>query len=253
MNIILIEDELKTAKSLKTIITALRPNASFIGHYQSIEESVANLSTGLAPDVIFMDIQLSDGLCFEIFKAIEVKSPIIFCTAFDEYLLEAFKTNGVDYVLKPFSRESISEAFTKLDGLKDFFQRKSILNLENIITKMEGNSKKTSFLVFKNNKYTTVQTNNIAFFFIRNEMTSIMTFDKQQYSLNQSLDNLENTISQKDFFRVNRQYLVNFNAIKEIEHYFLRKLLIKLVIETSDKLTINKEKTNRFLEWMEKR
>lgn len=253
MNIIIIEDELKTAKSLENIILSLRPDVKIVGQYQSIEGSVKALSEQPQPDLIFMDIQLADGLCFEIFKQVKVNSPIVFCTAFDEYSLEAFKRNGVDYVLKPFSKTDIQEAFQKVDGLQNFFQQKVIPDLSNLLAKLSSPAGKESFLVFKNQKYTTVQTENIAFFYIRNDASTIMCFDKQEFALNQSLDQITALVSSKQFFRVNRQYLVNFKAIKEIEHYFLRKLFVKLVIETPDKLLINKEKTPAFLSWMEDR
>ena len=253
MNIIIIEDELKTAKSLENIILSLRPDVKIVGQYQSIEGSVKALSEQPQPDLIFMDIQLADGLCFEIFKQVKVNSPIVFCTAFDEYSLEAFKRNGVDYVLKPFSKTDIQEAFQKVDGLQNFFQQKVIPDLSNLLTKLSSPAGKESFLVFKNQKYTTVQTENIAFFYIRNDASTIMCFDKQEFALSQSLDQITTMVSSKQFFRVNRQYLVNFKAIKEIEHYFLRKLFVKLVMETADKLLINKEKTPAFLSWMEDR
>jgi DNA-binding LytR/AlgR family response regulator len=112
---------------------------------------------------------------------------------------------------------------------------------------------KTSFLVFKHQKYTTVNTNDIAFFFIRNETVSMMCFDQQEYTLNQSLDQIMNSVSSAQFFRVNRKYLINFKAIKEVEHYFLRKLFVRLLMDTPDKLLINKEKTNVFLSWMSDR
>ncbi len=124
MNIIIIEDELRTAKSLENIILGLRPEARIIGQYQSVESSVEALANNSQPDLIFMDIQLADGLSFDIFKSVKITCPVVFCTAFDEYSLEAFKRNGVDYVLKPFSTEDIREAFRKVDELKNFFQQK---------------------------------------------------------------------------------------------------------------------------------
>ena len=253
MNIIIIEDELKTAKSLENIIISLRPETKLIGQYQSIEDSVTALTDGSQPDLIFMDIQLADGLCFEIFKSVKISCPVVFCTAFDEYSLDAFKSNGVDYILKPFSKEDIKEALKKVDELKNFFQQKTSSDLDVLLSRLNPSSGKTSFLVFKNQKYTTVQTDNIAFFYIRNDATSIMCFDKQEFALSQSLDQITISVSSKQFFRVNRQYLVNFKAIKEVEHYFLRKLYVKLVIETPDKLLINKEKSHSFLNWMEDR
>ncbi|WP_031530900.1 LytR/AlgR family response regulator transcription factor [Dyadobacter crusticola] len=253
MNIIIIEDELKTARSLANILRELRPQSSVTGPYQSIEESIEMLSTGSKPDLIFMDIQLADGLSFEIFKSVEIACPVIFCTAFDEYSLEAFKRNGVDYVLKPFSKEDIAGALGKVDDLKIFFQQKTMPDLSELLTKIVPPAEKTTFLVFKQQKYTTVQTTQIAFFYIKNETSMIMCFDGQEFSLNQSLDQIAGSVSQKQFFRVNRQYLVNFSAIKEVEHYFMRKLYVKLLVETPEQLLINKEKTPAFLAWMENR
>jgi len=253
MNIIIIEDELRTARSLETIINEIKPNARITGQYQSVEDSVAALSVSTQPDLIFMDIQLADGLSFEIFKSVKITCPVVFCTAFDEYSLEAFKSNGVDYVLKPFSKEDIKEALRKVDDLKNFFQQKTTPDIESLLQRLSPQSGKTSFLVFKNQKYATVQTDNIAFFYIRNDSTSLMCFDGQEYALSQSLDNIAASVSAKQFFRVNRQYLVNFKAIKEVEHYFLRKLYVKLVIDTPEKLLINKEKSHSFLNWMEDR
>src|SRR5579859_2464179 len=250
MNIIIIEDEIKTAKSLENIILALRPEAKIIGKYQSIAGSVEALSAGSKPDLIFMDIQLADGLCFEIFQSVEITSPVVFCTAFDEYSLEAFKNNGVDYVLKPFSKDDIREALEKVDGLKNFFQQKSMPNLDELLQKLNPPPAKTSFLVFRNQKYSTVQVEDIAFFYIRYDATVIVCFDKESYTVNKSLDQIAGVVSPKQFYRVNRQYLVNFKAIKEVEHFFMRKLHVKLVIETPEKLLVNKEKAHDFLGWM---
>lgn len=253
MNIIIIEDELKTAQSLENIILSLKPGSEIIGRHQSVGSSVKALREGQQPDLIFMDIQLADGLCFEIFKAVRINCPVIFCTAYDEYSLEAFKNNGVDYVLKPFSKTDIQEALRKVDELKNFFQQKVMPDLGDLLSKLSVPAGKNSFLVFKHQKYTTVPTENIAFFYIHNGLTSIVCFDKQRFDLNQSLDQIESLVSPKQFFRVNRQYLVNFKGIKQVEPYFLRKLLVTLTIETPEKLLINKEKSHNFLSWMEDR
>lgn len=256
MNIIIIEDELKTAASLEKLILSVRSEASVIGRYQSIESSVEALSGGLRPDLIFMDIQLADGLCFEIFKQVKVTSPVVFCTAFDDYSLDAFKSNGIDYILKPFSKDDIEEAFRKVDGLRNFFQDKSAPDWSTLLSKLSAApapEAKTSFLVFASQKYKTIAVENIAFFFIKHDGTWIMCFDKQQYVLSQSLDQVAAAVSPKQFFRLNRQYLVNFKAIKEVEPYFMRKLYVKLVIETPEKLLVNKEKSHAFLSWMEER
>ena len=253
MNIIIIEDEPRTAQSLENIVLDLKPEAEIMGRYDSIESSVKALSSSAQPDLIFMDIQLADGLSFEIFKSVQIKCPVVFCTAFDEYSLDAFKSNGIDYILKPFSRESIWEALKKVDKLRNFFQQKSAPDVNDLLAKLNPATGNSSFLVFKNQKYTTIQTQDIAFFYIRNESTFAVCFDRQEYPLTQPLAQIAGMVSANQFFRVNRQYLINFSAVKEIEHYFLRKLYIKLVIETPEKLFINKEKSHSFFSWLENR
>lgn len=253
MKIIIIEDELKAAKSLASMISMLRPSATVEAFLQSIESAVDYLSQNKEPDLIFMDIQLSDGLSFEILKVVKIHCPIIFCTAYGEYTLDAIKANGIDYLLKPFSKEELQTAFEKVESFRNFFQQNKEPDLECLLKKIGIDDGKKSFLVFKNNKYTTVQTEQIAFFYIRNETPTIMTFQTQEYSLSQSLDQVQSLISPKQFYRLNRQYLINFNAIKEVEHYFARKLFVRLTIATPDKLLIGKEKTTAFLNWLENR
>lgn len=253
MNIIIIEDEFRAAKSLQNLILDLKPESKILGVYDSVEASVEALSQDIMPDLIFMDIQLSDGLSFEIFKAVDITCPIIFCTAFDQYMLDAFKSKGVDYVLKPFSRDDISEALKKVDELRKFFQKNDLPDIELLLQKINQPTGKSTFLVFKNQKYTTIPTESIAYFYIHNEITHLVTFDKEQFQLSQPLGQVAEQVSGKQFFRINRQYLVNFKAIKEMEHYFQRKILVKLVIETPEKLLINKEKTHSFFTWLEDR
>lgn len=255
MTIIVIEDEVKTAKALGQLILSIRPDVQILSYIQSIDGAVSYLSENEQPDLIFMDIQLADGLSFEIFKNVEVVSPVIFCTAFDDYAIEAFKSNGIDYVLKPFSKESIEQAMKKAGELKNFFQRnnKQMPDFDLLLAKSVENKGKSSFLVFKNNKYQTVLTENIAYFFIKNETPTIMTFDKNEYQLTQSLDEVSKLLAPIQFFRMNRQYLVNFSAIREAEHYFSRKLLIKLTVPTEEKLLVGKEKSTAFLNWLENR
>ena len=151
MTIIIIEDEIKTAKALGQLILSIRPDAQILAFMQSIDRAVSYLLENDQPNLIFMDIQLADGLCFEIFKSVDVVSPIIFCTAFDEYAIKAFKSNGIDYVLKPFSRDSILQAIKKAGDLKNFYQRnkKTIPDFEYLLTRTGEKTGKSSFLVFK--------------------------------------------------------------------------------------------------------
>jgi len=253
MNIVIIEDEVKTAKALGQLITSIRPDAQILSYIQSVDGAVEYLTDNDHPDLIFMDIQLADGLCFEIFKSVEIASPVIFCTAFDDYAIEAFKSNGIDYVLKPFSRESITQAIRKAAELKNFFQRNKKPDFDFLLSRSGEQAGKKSFLVFKNNKYVTIQTENIAFFYIKYDAPTAVTFDKAEYPLTHSLEEISKLLAPNQFFRINRQYLVNFTAIKEAEHYFSRKLILKLTVPTEDKLLVGKEKVTAFLNWLENR
>ncbi len=253
MNILIIEDELKASKSLADLITSLRPTYKIIAQLQSIERAVAYFSENKEPDLVFLDIELADGLSFEIFKTIKLHCPIIFCTAYGQYAMDAIKANGIDYVLKPFSRQDIQTALEKVESFKNFFQQEAVPDWNALMSKIGVDDGKKSFLVFRNNKYSTVQTDTIAFFYIKEDVTTIMTFQQQEYSIAQSLDQLAAVLSAKQFFRVNRQYLINFAAVKEVEHYFARKLFVRLVIPTPEKLLIGKEKTSAFLGWLEER
>lgn len=253
MKIIIIEDELKAAKSLANLIVKLRPAAVIVAQLQSIEGAVDYLSENEGPDLIFMDIQLSDGLSFEIFKSVKILCPVIFCTAYGEYAMDAIKANGIDYLLKPFSKEELNDALGKVENFKNFFQQHTRPDLDDLLKRIGLDEGKKSFLVFKNNKYTTIQTDQIAFIYIRNDSSSIMTFQEQEYAISQSLDQVQALLSAKQFYRLNRQYLINFSAVKEVEHYFDRKLFVKLVIPSPDKLLIGKEKTSGFLSWLENR
>jgi two-component system response regulator LytT len=253
MKIVIIEDEIKAAKSLANLITKIRPAAKITAQLQSIESAVSYLSENEEPDLIFMDIQLSDGLSFEIFKSVKIHCPIVFCTAYGEYTMDAIKANGIDYILKPFSEKELNDAFEKVESFKNFFQQHTQPDLDELLKKLGPDEGKKSFLVFKNNKYTTVQTDQIAFIYIRNDSSTIMTFQQQEYTLTQSLDQVQSMLSSKQFFRLNRQYLINFSAVKEVEHYFDRKLFVTLTIPSPDKLLIGKEKTSNFLNWLENR
>ncbi len=167
--------------------------------------------------------------------------------------MDAIKANGIDYLLKPFSQDDLQAAFEKVENFKNFFQQNTQPDLDGLLKRIGLDEGKKSFLVFKHNKYSTVQTEQIAFIYIRNDASSIMTFQQQEYAVDQSMDQLQGLLSSKQFFRLNRQYLVNFSAIKEVEHYFGRKLFVKLIIPSPEQLLIGKEKTSSFLSWLENR
>lgn len=171
----------------------------------------------------------------------------------DRYGTRALRSNGIDYVLKPDSGERLVNSFEKTGEFKNFFQENRQSDLNDLLRKLEGVTGKTSFLVFKHNKYITVPIENIAYFFLKYESSIIMCFNRQEYVVNHSLKHIQNLLSGRQFFRLNRQYLINFHAVKDVEHYFASKLLVNLAVPVSDKLLVSKENASGFLNWLDDR
>jgi DNA-binding LytR/AlgR family response regulator len=174
-------------------------------------------------------------------------------TTANQYAVGAPKDRVADYMPNPFPAEDIVKTLEKMDAFKLLFEENRSLNLDGLLTKLAAPVAKTSFLVFKNNRYVTVPTDTIAFFNVKYESSVITCFGKQEYFVNHSLEHIQNLVGEKQFFRLNRQYLINFNAIKEVEHYFARKLLVNPVIPVKDKLIVSREKVTEFLNWLEDR
>ena len=254
MKVLIIEDEQRTALDLQVILAELDPGIQVLAILDSVEGAIQYLNTQPAPDLIFMDIQLADGQSFEIFQEVDVTSPVIFCTAFDEYALQAFQVNGVDYILKPFDRESLNRALNKVKNLQNFFQQ-SPANLDKLAELLQQVKPryKSSFLVGHRDKLLPIATQDIAYFYIEHEITFLHTYDGKRYVVNHTLDELEKSLDPRQFYRANRQFLVNFRAVSEVEHYFARKLLLKLNANTKEPVVVSKAKATEFLTWMEQR
>jgi len=169
------------------------------------------------------------------------------------YVLETPAGKAIDRILNSFSKEDMITAFDKMVDIKNFFQQGSLVKFVDLLNRLPSLNGKKNFLVLKNNKYINVLTDNIAFFYIKYESPVIMCFDKQEYFVNYSLEQIQNLVPEKQFYRLNRQYLINFNAVKEVEHYFTRKLLVNPVIPTKDKLIVSREKVTEFLHWLDNR
>lgn len=250
MNVVIIEDEELTANDLAGTILKTDNRVQISAILSSVKESVAYFRENREPDLIFCDIQLGDGLSFEIFKECDITAPVIFCTAFDEYALKAFKANGIDYILKPFSGKTIEEALNRYKTLRDNFMDINA-PIGRILELFEDrkNKKQNTVLVYHKENIIPVKVDDIALFHIENEVTRLITFSRQHHIINKSLEELE-TIAGNDFFRTNRQFLINRNAIKSASQYFSRKLIVTLLIPFSERITVSKEKASLFLNWL---
>ena len=252
MNILIIEDEQKTAQMLKRFIE-WHQDYIVVAICDSVESSVDYLRQHQKElDVIFMDIQLSDGQCFEIFDEIAVTLPVVFCTSYDEYTLKAFKHHGIDFIVKPFSTADIRQTIAKVEALKGSFSSNSVdnVNIKELIT--EKASYQTSFLIRFREKIYPVQVEEIAFAYLENEVVYLCTFKGEKHPIFKTLDEIEKAISPEFFYRINRQMIVNKKAIKEIEPHFNQKVVVKLTIATPEQNLVSKQKVTPFLSWIEK-
>ncbi len=250
MKIIIIEDEELTANDLASTILKTDKTVKIMAVLRSVKESVSYFREGNDPDLIFCDIQLGDGLSFEIFQQCSITIPVIFCTAFDEYALRAFKANGIDYLLKPFSKKSVSDALQRYRALKNNFIS-SAISIEKIQEMFEEqkNRKQNTILVYHRDNIIPVKIEDIAIFYIENEVTHLITFNLRHHTINKTLEELV-SIAGNNFFRSNRRSLINRNAVKGASHYFGRKLTVTLTIPFGEKITISKEKVTLFLDWL---
>jgi len=250
MKIVIIEDEQLTSNDLVKNIRNLLPGVEILSQLYSVEDAITWFKKNEHPDLIFSDIQLGDGLCFEIFKNLTISSPVIFCTAYDEYAIKAFKANAIDYILKPFDQEAITNALNKYKELERRFSAKAT-RFENILELFENRKtqKKGSILVYYKDKILPVRIEDIALFYLENEITYLTTFDQKSYTINKPLDELEK-IAGPDFYRANRQNLIQRKAIKEASQYFARTLSVTLTIPFKETIKVNKVKVSDFLNWL---
>jgi two-component system, LytTR family, response regulator LytT len=249
MKIAIIEDEKPTARDLAKTITGIEPDAEIVKLLHSVEEAIEYLSSN-SVDLIFSDIQLGDGLSFKIFEEVDNHAPIIFCTAFNEYALEAFKSAGIDYLLKPFSKATVAKALEKYQKLKSTFVKPShdfthlLKEIERSITK-----KGSSIVIRQGNKIIPLDSANVALFFVENENTYAYTFGQKKILVNEKMEQLEASFSPL-FFRANRQFLVNRKAVKDASNSFNRKIVVNLLVPFKESIEIGKLKTTEFMEWL---
>jgi len=251
MQVLIIEDERPAAQKLTRLLQEIDPGIAIVAVLSSVEESTNWLTVNPSPELIFMDIQLEDGISFEIFENVEIKTPVIFTTAYDEYTLKAFKVNSVDYILKPISRNDLNAAFDKFNTYHR--QKADYTRIESIISQLQPKIKER-FLIRIGEHYRSVPISSVNCFFILERSTFILTDQGKNYPLDYSLDKIEQMVDPKQFFRVNRNYIVNFNAIRDILVYSSNRLKLKLDNRTDkdDDILVSRERVGEFKEWMDK-
>ena len=253
MRVLIIEDEAPAFRRLQKILDEVRPGIEIVEVIDSVEDSVKWLKNHNAPDLIFMDIQLSDGISFEIFDQIKISNPVIFTTAFDEYMLRAFKVNSIDYLLKPIKTEELAKSLTKYEQMKSLFGQDDSPDINSLIQqiKLDDKKYKSRFLVKKGERLLSIEASNIAYFQTRNGVVSLVTDTGQKHLVDYTLDELSGQLDPSDFFRANRQYLIHYNMIKEVHRYHKGKLLVEGTLPTEDQILVSEEKSSLFKKWLD--
>ena len=261
MKTVIIEDEKAAVRNLTSLLNEVKPEAEIIAILDSINSTIEWFDIHPMPELVFMDIHLADGSAFEIFDHISITCPIIFTTAYDEYALRAFKVNSIDYLLKPIGKEDIEHAFEKLDNLQDTIpengsrrenKEEELLHLIHSLKKQE--SYKTHFLIpVKGDKLLPISVDMILLFYIQDCKVKVVLADGKEYTFPQTLDEITECIDPSLFFRVNRQFLISREAIKDIDLWFNNRLSINLRCKVSDeKVLVSKARVQEFKDWFSK-
>jgi two-component system LytT family response regulator len=250
MKAVIVEDEVIAAQNLQRLIAQVNSNIEIIAVLKSIEESVEWFSSHPSPDLVFMDIHLSDGSSFSIFEKVKIQAPVIFTTAYDEYALKAFEVNSIDYILKPINLKDLERAIEKFSH---FNKTKSsnedvIANMLSMFQK-EKTVYKSNFLIPNKDKFIPLSVNDIAYIYSENKIAKIVTLDNRTYYENDSLDKMQQQIDPSKFFRANRQYIISHKAIKDISVWFDSKLSVNLVVDVPEKIIVSRTRVTEFKEW----
>ena len=249
MKVLIIEDEPRAAGRLEKLILRLLPKSNIVAKPESIRDALDFLEAHHDTELIFADIQLADGLCFEIFDKVKITCPIIFTTAYDQYAIEAFNTNGIDYLLKPIEEERLKQA---LEKVKNFTPVANIDRILSLISEKSLISKKNKsrFIVRVGEKIKTISTHDIKVFYSFDRATYILTQTNHNYIIDYSLDQLENLLDTEQYFRVNRKYIVSLAACNQIYSWSNSRLKIE-VQGLPDEIVVARERVNKFKDWLD--
>lgn len=245
MRVLIIEDETAAAQNLTAILKQEAPEMEIITILESVEESIEWLQSNPHPDLLFMDIHLADGDSFRILDRVEVSAPIIFTTAYDQYALDAFRVNSIDYLLKPINAEDLHRALKKLARLSGLERKEYSSRVQQMAKQNEE-----TFLIHVRDKIIPLHRDRIAFCYTANERVMAFDYDGNAYPIDRTLEALQAVLPESDFFRANRQFIVARRAVKEITVWFGSRLSLSLVVETPERIVISKARVPEFKAWL---
>ncbi len=250
MKVLIIEDEAPAAKQLTKMLQKADASITIIETIDSVEAAVKWLNTFPSPDAIFMDIQIADGLSFDIFNHVDINCPVVFTTAFDQYAIKAFRVNALDYLLKPIDEDELNDVILKLKQQKGTPQYNADF-LQNLSAKfIKTNEFKTRFLIKQGTTLNFVETQDIAYFFSEDGLTHFYSFHNKKHLIEQSLDELEHQLNPKDYFRINRKIIVSIKSIKKINPHFNSRLKLELTPQYLEEIFVARERVADFKTWL---
>lgn len=248
---IIVEDETAAVVNLRSMLHNIDPTIEIIATLESVDDAVEYFSTKVEADIVFMDIHLADGDSFRIFRSVKIDIPIIFTTAYDQYALQAFKVNSIDYLLKPFKEEELRHSIAKLERLKITGAAPSpAMQHSDIATAdMASSSLQTMLLRYKD-KIIPMSMEDVAFFYTFAERVTLTTLDGVTYPVDKTLESLIQHLSSKMFFRANRQFIISRRAVKDVSVWFGSRLSLNLTIEPPERIVIPKARVAEFKQWL---
>ncbi len=249
--ILLIEDEIPAAKRLKKLVLECCEGSQILDVLDSVEDAVEWFQNHPTPDVVFMDIQLADGLSFSIFSKVEVNCPVIFTTAYDQYAIQAFKVNSIDYLLKPIEKDALHAAwqqFLRWPDQKDSDLQNLLANFQQQLQKPKF---KERFLVKLGEQYKYIYTKDIAYFRSESSISYLVNTHNVSMIIDEKMDEIERLLNPSKFFRINRKYIIHIDAIDKIHTYLNSRLKLELKPVCKDEVIVARERVNAFKEWLD--
>ena len=250
MRVVIIEDETAAAQNLTAILRKVCPDVEIVEALDTVVDSVEFFRSEPKIDLVFMDIHLADGSSFRIFDSVDVATPIIFTTAYDQYAIEAFKVNSIDYLLKPINEEGVRRAIEKWQRLTSI-ERKEYT--ERVSEVAQTRPAEQTFLIHFRDKIVPLKAEDVAFFHTFEERVTAYCFGGEKYQIDQTLEALQSKLSSKDFFRANRQFIISHKAVKDISIWFGSRLSAHLTLETPERIVVPKARVHDFKEWIRRR
>ena len=250
MNVLIVEDEIPAASRLEKLLHQHNESITIVHKTDSIEASVNYIKTAAAIDLIFMDIQLADGLSFDIFEQVTVKTPVIFTTAFDQYTLKAFKVNSIDYLLKPIDEDELGKAIEKYYNLHpkqpvDFSDK-----IMKLVQQMNAVKYKERLLIKRGQQLSYLKTESTAYCFADGKLCFAVDFNGNKFLLESNLSQLEEQLQPDNFYRINRHLLVNIEAVKKVHTWLGGRLKLEISPSTTAETVVSRERVNGFKEWL---